>query len=408
MLILDPVDNRRGPFDIDPAPPHPRATWQTGLLGQNQAPVTEARVCGSCHNVDNPTLSWDPQRGQYWPNEPNQTAPSFAKGDLFPIERTYDEWLHSAYATSTGVYAPQFAGAKADGIVRTCQDCHMPRTIGPAAYGDVTRDCKTNGCLPEHTLIGGNTWVPQLLKDSRWRLNAAADSTELDRTTELAREMIANSATLSVTLVDAGANKQVTVRVTNETGHKLPTGYPEGRRMWLSLTAFDADRNVIFRSGAYDPATGILSDDPSLKVYEVKQGITAELAAEKGLAAGESFHFVLNNTYIKDNRIPPRGFTQAAFDAPGLRPVGATYADGQYWDDTIYSVPPETKSVMVVLYYQTASKEYVDFLRSQGGADGATVGQLWDNSKSAPVVAAVVFEPPQMLYFPLLKNLSQE
>ncbi len=183
MLILDPLDNRRGPFTINPAPPHPRATWQTGFLGQGGNPVVEARVCGSCHNVDNPALSWDPGRNQYWPNEPDTPAPSFAAGDLFPVERTYDEWLHSAYATAQGVYAPQFAGSKPDGIVRTCQDCHMPRTTGMAAIGDVNRDCQTNGCLPAHTLMGGNTWTPQLLKEPRWRLNAAGDGKELDAAT---------------------------------------------------------------------------------------------------------------------------------------------------------------------------------------------------------------------------------
>ena len=42
---------------------------------------------------------------------------------------------------------------------------------------------------------------------------------------------------------------------------------------------------------------------------------------------------MLNNVVVKDNRIPPRGFTNAAFEAFDGAPVGATYADGQYWDD---------------------------------------------------------------------------
>ena len=44
--------------------------------------------------------------------------------------------------------------------------------------------------------------------------------------------------------------------MTNNTGHKLPTGYPEGRRMWLNLRAYDDDGELIYESGAYDPATG--------------------------------------------------------------------------------------------------------------------------------------------------------
>ncbi len=91
MLILDPEDNRRGPFTIVPAPPHPKATWRTDFLGQAGDPVTEARVCGSCHNLDNPALSWNPATQRYEPNAENERAPSFAKGELFPIERTFDE-----------------------------------------------------------------------------------------------------------------------------------------------------------------------------------------------------------------------------------------------------------------------------------------------------------------------------
>ncbi|MCB0050189.1 MAG: hypothetical protein KDE24_11680, partial [Caldilinea sp.] len=195
MLILDPEDNRRGPFAITPAPPHPKATWRTDFLGQAGNPVTEARVCGSCHNLDNPALSWNPATQRYEKNTENQPAPSFAKGELFPIERTFDEWLASDYATTAGVYAPQFAGSKPDGIVRTCQDCHMPRTTGPAAAGDVDRDCRTNGCLPEHSFAGANTWAPQLLLDPRWRLAATQDAVHLNAGVLSARMMLQKAAT---------------------------------------------------------------------------------------------------------------------------------------------------------------------------------------------------------------------
>ena len=98
--------------------------------------------------------------------------------------------------------------------------------------------------------------------------------------------------------------------------------------------------------------------------------ITPELAAVLGKEAGESFHFVLNNTTVKDNRIPPRGYTVAAYDRPGMAPVGARYANGQYWDETVYALPAGAVRVVASLYYQTASKEYIDFLRARGGAAG--------------------------------------
>lgn len=389
MLILDPEDNRRGPFALATPPPHPKATWRSDFLGQDSNPVTEANLCGTCHTLDNPALSWDPVRNQYWPNAPDQPPPSVALDALFPVERTFDEWRSSDYATAAGVYAPQFAGNKVDGIVRTCQDCHMPRTVGAATYdGGVPRDCVTTGCLPAHVLVGGNTWVPQLLQDPRWRLAARGEAATLDNTVNAARAMLQNAATLSVTVASTDTARIATVRVSNESGHKLPTGYAEGRRMWIALEAFDAQGARVYASGLYDANTGVLADDPALKVYEVQQGITPELAAQLGQQPGASFHFVLNNTVVKDNRIPPRGYTVAAYNRPGMQPIGAAYADGQNWDDTTYTLPVSATAISVTLYYQTASKAYIDFLRQAGGSDGDTLGKLWDDRKSPPEAIA--------------------
>lgn len=406
MLIIDPQDRRRGPFSFPIFSFHER--WQADFQGQDNA-LAASRLCGSCHNVDNPLLSWNesPPGGgpaQYWPNEMGTAAPSFGPDDLFPVERTYYEWLNSDYAKG-GVFAPQFAGAKPDGIVESCQDCHMVRQTGTAAevsFNPVYRDCNTTGCLPAHIFVGGNTWVPKIIQDPRWRLSSPGEAAALNQTALESRSMLQLAATLEMSLDNGSGQKIATVRVINQTGHKLPTGYPEGRRMWLNLRAYDAGGQIIYESGAYNEVTAELTKDPASKVYEAEQGLTPEMAALVGLTPGFTFHFALNNTTIKDNRIPPRGYTVAAFDRPGMRPVGAAYADGQYWDDTVYIVPPATVRVVATLYYQLASSDYIEFLRANGGADGATLGQLWDDSKSPPeIVARAEFPPPNMLYVPI-------
>ncbi len=213
-----------------------------------------------------------------------------------------------------------------------------------------------------------------------------------------ARVMLQKAATVTVDFDPSAATKQAVVRVTNETGHKLPTGYPEGRRIWLNVRAYDAAGRMVYESGAYDVQTGVLASDPAIKVYEAK------LAIDDGATVTETFHFVLNNAVLKDNRIPPRGYTVAEFDQPGLRPVGATYIDGQHWDETTYDLPDDAVSVVAILYYQTASKEYVDFLRSRGGADGVTLGQLWDDLKSPPEVIDIAMEPMFPGFFPWISR----
>ena len=407
MLILDPEDNRRGPFVL-PDTFNYHVARQARFQGQDD-PLTASRLCGSCHNVDNPLLSWNenPPGGgdpQYWPNEMDAAAESFERDDLFPVERTYDEWLNSQYAKG-GVFAPQYAGAKPSGVVESCQDCHMVRQVGIAAettFIPTYRDCNDDGCLPAHIFVGGNSWVPKIIQDPRWRLNSAMDAPALDQTALEAQSMLRRAATVELDVIESGTQKIVTVRVINETGHKLPTGYPEGRRMWINLKAYDAADKVIYESGVYNPATAVLTEDADIKVYEVKQGLTPEMAALVGLDAGPTFHFALNNTTYKDNRIPPRGYTVAAYDRPGMRPVGAAYIDGQYWDDTEYVVPAAAERIVATLYYQLASGEYIKFLEDLGGPDGATLAKIWEDSKSPPeIVAEAMYPEPIEMFLPL-------
>jgi hypothetical protein len=105
---------------------------------------------------------------------------------------------------------------------------------------------------------------------------------------------------------------------------------------------------------------------------------------------------VLNNKVFKDNRIPPRGFTNVAYESFGGKPVGHTYADGQYWDVSAYVIPANTTSAEVTLYYQSTSKEYIEFLRDENTTNsaGQTMYDLWnDNGKCPPEVMAQITIP---------------
>ena len=120
-------------------------------------------------------------------------------------------------------------------------------------------------------------------------------------------------------------------------------------------------------------------------------GSTRSSPPSSGLPAGESFHLVLNNVILKDNRIPPRGFANAAFAAFDGAPVGASYEDGQHWDDVAYPVGPSAVAAEVTLWYQTASREYVEFLRDANvtNANGNLLYDLWnEHGKSEPVAMA--------------------
>ena len=85
--------------------------------------------------------------------------------------------------------------------------------------------------------------------------------------------------------------------------------------------------------------------------------------------------------------------------------MGATYQDGQFWDDSEYAVPANTERVVATLYYQLSSGEYIQFLGEKGGPDGATLAEIWEDSKSPPeMVAQAEYPAPNEIFLPLSRR----
>jgi hypothetical protein len=377
QFVIDPNPRKRGPFTT-PIAPHEFL---------NSAFHRSSEICATCHDVSNPAFTRT-GLADYAPGPLDQAADSISSLTLMPLERTYSEWKNSSYPA--GVYAPEFAGNKPDGVVATCQDCHLRDVNGPGC-NDAAAPVRAD--LPLHDMTGGNAWIP-LVVSSLYpgETNATALADAADR----ARGLLAKAAVLGLATNAEGDSFRAIVTVTNRSGHKLPTGYPEGRRIWLHVVARDESDQVVFESGAYDPATGVLTHDPHARIYETHLGISPGLGAAIGVAHGSSFHFALNDSIYKDNRIPPLGFTNAAFETFGGKPVdhdhpgpGPRYADGQNWDVSEYPLPSTARSVKVEMYYQTMSKEYVEFLLAQNTTNGAgaTLYNAWlAHGRAAPVL----------------------
>ncbi len=376
-MVIDFYDRRRGPYELQDFFIH---EWF-------QSPFhRDAAMCGTCHDVSNP-LYEKQLDGSYALTDLDTAHPTQLKADEFPLERTYGEWSRSEFAAGPVDVGGRFGGNKP--AVSSCQDCHMPATDG---FGCFFGQERTD--LGRHTFNGGNTWV----------LGAVRNLYD-DSETFLTPETVADSEARAVEMLQLASDMTVfvesgnlRVRVTNESGHKLPTGYPEGRRMWLNVRFFDSGDALIAERGTYDPFSAALTVADT-KVYEAKLGIDAAVAALVGLPAGESFHFALNNMWLKDNRIPPRGFTNAGFAAVQAAPVGYAYADGQNWDDTLFAIPSGAARAEVRLFYQTASREYIEFLRDANTTDdtGQTAYDQWvATGMSAPVEMdfAEIVTPP--------------
>lgn len=404
--VVDPFDRRRGPFPLPPIgqPAGPGEADCELYHDAFYSPLhRRSDICSTCHDVSLPHFQYDAMGTSFIPNATGTPHPTGNKYDMVPIERTYSEWSRSDFAAGMGVDMQGRFGGPGQMFVSTCQDCHIPFDTG---YG-----CKFVSSprpdLPRHFLSGGSTWqldaIAQKYGPSGTNELNASKVSQLAANKARNIDMLGRAADLEASLDDSQTPglDQLKVRVINQTGHKLPSGYPEGRRVFLTIEFFDCTSDVtpIETYGYYDTATAEL-DDASTKVYEMKGGIDAALAATLGRTAGPASHFVLTNTIYKDNRIPPRGFTNLKFAAIQANPVGYSYADGQYWDDTLFDIPAYAVGARIRLYYQATTKEYIEFLRDNNPYSGdpnnrgQTAYNLWvANGKSAPVQMAELGNP---------------
>jgi hypothetical protein len=369
-FVIDPTDVRRGPFDLGPAffyhdwreSPHHR----------------ESLLCATCHDVSNPLLERQPN-GSWQLGPLNAAHPTALKQDMFPVERTYSEWANSVFADADIDVQGRFGGDKP--TVGSCQDCHMPDLAGGQGCNPVFNP-PARPDLPRHDFSGANSWVLRAIR-----------ALYPDSETGLTQQSVDGAIARNVAMLRAAADVEALVvdgrlraRVSNMGGHKLPTGYGEGRRMWLNVRFFEG-ANLVAERGRYDLQNATLTTGDTT-VYQISHGLDSVMAAVTGLTPGESFHFLLNNTTEKDNRIPARGFRNAEYDAIGAYVVGASYTDEQYWSEVDFDLPVNADRAEVRLYHQTTSKEYVTFLRDENVTDntGNVAHQLWDMfGKSEPV-----------------------
>ncbi len=366
MFVLDPAGVRRGPRP-DAAPSHELLT----------SPYhRSSALCGTCHDVGNVAVSRQDD-GSYRYNALDTPSDSEDLAHQFPLERTYSEWRLSEFAAG-GVDMGGRFGGEGGGVVSSCQDCHMPVRSGMACSSGPERPD-----LRSHDFAGASSWVLDII-GRYYADDPAVDQAAIAVGMERADDMLRRAASLELEQQPGGVLR---ARVINESGHKLPTGHIEGRRAWVEVQVLDAGGGLLQTYGHYDPQTAEL-DESGTVVYEMAVGLSAAAAALTGHDAGRTTHMALADTVVKDTRIPPRGFANAAYAAAGAPAVGRAYADGQHWDDARFRLPEGAAQVRVAVHYQTATRHYIEALREGNTSDhwGDTLYDLWEQSGRSPPV----------------------
>jgi hypothetical protein len=252
--------------------------------------------------------------------------------------------------------------------------------------------------MVQHGPGGGSIWQQQAVIDLFGSEDIDPDA--LQNGIQKTRDFLQTAASLELTSPEKGT---VNLRVTNLTGHKLPTGYIEGRRMWVNMKCMDTHGNIIKQIGEYKlieaEIAGVktlarsLMDGEDTRIYECLPGLSPEQAEKYGKSPGKSFHFVLNDLIVKDTRIPPKGFDNKAFAERGCSPVGIDYADGQYWDEVRFPLPENCVRVEASLIYEPVSLDYIRFLVEENRTDdwGMKLLDVWRRAgdNTAIVVATV-------------------
>ncbi len=365
MFVLDPLGTRRGPY-ADAMAPH--AFIQSDF-------VRRGDMCGTCHDVGNVCVTRQTD-GTYQYNPLDEPTPTENLHGQFPLERTYTEWKLSEFA-SVGVDMGGRFGGVGSPVMQSCQDCHMPKQPARGCiFGDIRDD------LHRHDFAGAAAQVLDLI----------AAYTQDDPNVDPAA--IAAGRTKAVSMLERAASLELEqrhtalrVRVINETGHKLPTGHIEGRRVWINVQCFDAQGALVREYGHYDDAEAEL-DEASTRIYEMHVGLSPAAAQLTGYPAGATTHMALADTIEKDNRIPPRGFANAAYEEAGAPVVGASYVDGQYWDDVPFAIPAGATRAVATLYYQNTPRHYIEALRDGNHTNdwGDRLHDLWTTTgRGAPI-----------------------
>ncbi len=436
-----------------------------------------ADFCGTCHDVSNPAVgdlahnngARTPLAGGF-SGELGSPVEDKAAFNHFPyeygvVERTFSEHASGLLSqTRISDYAnlpPELqdgsierardaavagspGGDYVDGAPRTfsCQACHLSPVTGKGC-NKASAPVRTD--LPLHDMTGGNYWVPEAIQylDGQNKLVLGGGLSpglvaSLDAGATRAKTNLANAASLST--------EGNLLRVNNLTGHKLPTGFPEGRRMWLNVKWYGALGVLLREDGAYGPLSvlvdGVVTQVDSLldlhdqeaRIYEAHLGMTQEwagqlialgispalplgfdrltgavdftlgaLAAQAPGTSHETFHFVLNNVVLADNRITPYGMSYDEAELRNALPVpadqygdpgvGGTY---RYWDEVALDPPKGAVSATIDLLYQPTSWEYIQFVREANtgavtflATTGDDILEAWQNTgMAAPEVMA--------------------
>ncbi len=343
------------------------------------AHINDPGLCAGCHTLITETADLNGQ----------------PTGDDFPEQATYHEWLNSSFNTNT---FPE------SGV--TCQGCHIPRIDDAVIISANYLFLQGRSPYGLHHMAGANTFMLKLLKDNIFPLELTASPTHFDSTIARTNRLLQqNTLLLETEVVERDADTAyIAVELTNLAGHKFPSGYPS-RRAFLELTVMDAAQQVIFQSGAWNEEYEVVGHDPGFEPHydvireqhqaQIYELVMADVNGNKTTVLERA------KNALKDNRLPPLGFTTThiAYDTTLIAGVQendvdfnryANGVEGSGTDKVRYHVPMDGYTGLIIVrarvWYQSAPPLWMEEMFAFSTPEIDLFKSMYEAADGSPVL----------------------
>ncbi len=371
-IPYDTTRNVYGPFTNPVVGPMQLYEGYTPVFSTH---MDQSRVCSSCHTLFTQTTD----------------TSGAHTGGTFPEQATYHEYLNSRFP--------------ADNI--TCQTCHMPHLSDPVVIANGLVSLQPRFPFNQHVFVGANSFMLTMIKNNKVSLGADAEDWKFDSTIAATNRLLTDSSIVFSLNADSSLNNigYFTLRIQNRAGHKFPSGYPS-RRTVIQFVVTDATGDTVFKSGTFTDDFRVVGENPSFEPHHdvISQADVPQIYEIVMGDVNNNFTSVLARAAVllKDNRIPPEGFTTLSSVYDTVQISGDAIADpdfnkvnsieGSGVDLIHYHVPLAGAigniNVHARVYYQSVPPKWVDEMFAFNSAEIDTFRNMFNNSDQTPFLMA--------------------
>lgn len=339
------------------------------------AHMDESRLCSSCHTLITETvdLSGNPT------------------GQQFVEQATYHEYLNSSFPANS----------------IKCQTCHMPQLASPIVIANGFIALTPRTPFNQHEFAGANYFMLDLIKNNKSSLNINVDDARFDTTlAATANNLRMNSINLNLLFDSAQSDTgYFRVSIENKVGHKFPSGYPS-RRAVLQFVVTDVAGDTLFESGLFDEDYRIIGETPAFEPHHamINQSNVPQIYEIVMGDVNGDFTSLLEHAalILKDNRLPPNGFTSthSTYDTCVISPDAMADADfnknnsieGSATDYVHFHVPLGSFSgdlkVTTRVFYQSVPPKWLDEMFVLNSPEIDTFRTMYASADKTPFLVA--------------------